>query len=64
MAAELPFLQQMLRATMNASCLHTSKLTPSEVQCGAPENFRSEKLIRAAAPAACASNPLVIRNLC
>src|SRR5260370_39408065 len=49
MAAELPISQQVLRATVNARSLHSSKLTPSEAEWRMPNICWSEKLICSAA---------------
>src|SRR6266851_6166626 len=50
MAAELPILQQVLRATVNASRLHTIKLPLSESLWRTADIFRAERLICAPAP--------------
>src|SRR2546426_2066653 len=45
MTAELPILQQVFRAAMNASCLHPSNLASSGELWGAPGIFRAGWLI-------------------
>src|SRR5258708_11223103 len=64
MAAELPILQQMFRATVNARRLHASKLAPSGALCRTPVIFRSEKLIRAGVPPVCVPHPPATGILC